>query len=494
MRKNVRELKPYSLKELVGMFKDGHPDPSGLIQELMKRGIVRCQSKNAQDGVDLSAEEQEARPDECYHFNFVGIVMSHDLVIVAYPKYFQSGEKAPDDIREPTDGELQQVLRVIKHNAGRMDDTALSDDGEQANEKLPVMLALLDLYAEFGLYSNYVEGRELNGFGPIDWNRTISNHLPILVDGRPIYAEYETRKAYRNESDFITRLHRAVLTECSKKLFDAGIDKLLSLEDVELTNEEVDELGDTETLEWHLEREHSTQFIDWKIATLDLLKRYLLDRENAVERDEIHTLGTTSFFHLWEEACKVAFGDKLNKRLDDLGLELAAGWDARKGETLQNIIPRPKWERRTQENAYVPCSVDKTLVPDTVTFAVDDEGKDVFCIYDAKYYVPSIGKKIENQPELKSVTKQFLYQSAYKNFVTDHGFDRVVNAFLAPTADGGLRELARVSFSEVMGKVEPPFSNYIHMWALPASEVFDAYLQGRRIDAGTMSAIWKNEE
>lgn len=31
------------------------------------------------------------------------------------------------------------------------------------------------------------------------------------------------------------------------------------------------------------------------------------------------------------------------------------------------------------------------------------------------------------------------------------------------------------------------------MWALPAHEVFDAYLRGERIDGGSMRAIWENE-
>lgn len=49
----------------------------------------------------------------------------------------------------------------------------------------------------------------------------------------------------------------------------------------------------------------------------------------------------------------------------------------------------------------------------------------------------------------------------------------------------------RLSASEA---IELPFSNYIHMWALPASEAFDAYLRGERIDDGLMRAIWENGE
>ena len=70
----------------------------------------------------------------------------------------------------------------------------------------------------------------------------------------------------------------------------------------------------------------------------------------------------------------------------------------------------------------------------------------------------------------------------------------MVNAFLVPTASDDLRKMARVSFPEVMGKENLPFSNYVDMWALPAYEIFDAYLQNERIDCGVMKTIWMSED
>lgn len=480
----VRELKPYSVDGLADEFGMDTRRTLHTVEELMARGIVRYRTDKSADGVDAS-DEEGAKDDERYQFSFVGIAMIGDLTIIAYPKYFREGVPSID--------ELKRVMRVLKRDAGRASVATLTDKGEQTDDKLPVMLALLELYAEYGVYSNFIEGRELNGAGTIDWNRTISNHLPILADGRPIYVEYETRKTLRNESDFITRLHRAVLTECSKQLFGVHVGDLLSLDEVELSDEEVDEFGDAEALNWRLERERGSQFVDWKIAVLDLLWRYLLNRESSAERDEIRALGTTSFFHLWEEACKTAFGDALSTKLGKLGFPLKGEWVERKRDTLLGIIESPKWERRRSDD-YVECGPVATLVPDTVTFATDDDGRRAFCIYDAKYYVPSVGGKMKRQPGLESATKQFLYQSAYEDFVLDHGFDYVVNAFLVPTASARLQELARVSFPGAIDEVEPPFSNYIHMWALPASEVFDAYLRDERIDDRLMRAIWENGE
>ncbi len=97
---------------------------------------------------------------------------------------------------------------------------------------------------------------------------------------------------------------------------------------------------------------------------------------------------------------------------------------------------------------------------------------------------------MKHQPGLESVTKQFLYQSAYKSFIETHGYDSVVNAFLVPNESQALVKLARVSFFEVMGKTDLPLSDFIDMWALPASRVFEAYLNDERIDGSEFKAIW----
>ena len=61
-----------------------------------------------------------------------------------------------------------------------------------------------------------------------------------------------------------------------------------------------------------------------------------------------------------------------------------------------------------------------------------------------------------------------------------------------PNESQALVKLARVSFSEVMGKTNLPLSDFIDMWALPASRVFEAYLNDERIDGGEFKAIWNS--
>ena len=480
----VRELKPYSLHDLARKLASDN-DVQQIVDWLMERNIIRHFDKSAATEVDASFGD-DAESEQQYQFRFVGMAIVKDNVFIVYPKYFRD--------REPDNSELKQIFQILKRDGGRANITSSVEEGRQSTDKLPIMLALLDLYSEYGEYSNYIDGLELNGGGLIDWNRTIDNHSPIVVDDEPIYVEYESRKTFRDESDFITRLHRAILTECSAELSDVGLTDLLSLEEIQLSDESVDDFGDLETLEWRLERERNVQFIDWKISILDLLAKYLRQRSINTENNEIKVFGTTSFYHLWEDACKVAFGDKLHTRLNRLGLDLDNKWKNRAHEELIKIIPHPLWER-CRNNGYDNPAPTDTLIPDTITFTRNDnDGHSTFCIYDAKYYVPSMTGKMRQQPGVESVTKQFLYQSAYRGFVKDHKFDSVYNAFLVPASSDTFFKIARVSFAKVMGWFEPPFNNYIDMWALPAYKVFNSYLRNEKFSDAEIKEIIKNED
>ena len=478
-----RELKPYSLACIADEL-DIDPDHARVvIALLLERGLLRLRKDEMPDQHD-AYDCESCHPDELYQFVYVGIIIIGDCVIVVYPKYFQD--------RMPRQSELKQLFRVLRKAANASRAYATQDDGTPIDETLPTMLALLELYGEHGVYTNFIEGREKNGPGVIDWTRTIGQYLPMVDSEQPIYIDFESRKTFRDDSDFITRLHGAALTECSTFLSEAGLMDLLSLDEVWLSDEDADQFGDVDDLSSRLDRERGAQFVDWKIAVLELLERYLLKRESLAEETSVLAVGTSNFPYLWEVACKVAFGDMLSTRLDSLGIQLENSWRRRGRDTLLQIIPRPKWER-LNNGRYSNCGEVGTLIPDTVVISSDVNNRKVFCIYDAKYYVPSRTGKIAGQPRLESVTKQFLYQSAYRTFILDHQFARVVNAFLVPSSEDASVELAQVSFPKIMDGNTPPFDDYIHMWAIPATRIFDAYLQEQPLDEMSAELIKESE-
>ena len=99
------------------------------------RGIVRYRAGGS--GGEYSGDDEEALPDELYQFRFVGLVMVRDIVIVSYPKYFRD--------YEPSDDELELIMRVLKRDGGFAISSRLDEDGERTGDRLPVMLALLEL-------------------------------------------------------------------------------------------------------------------------------------------------------------------------------------------------------------------------------------------------------------------------------------------------------------------------------------------------------------
>lgn len=188
------------------------------------------------------------------------------------------------------------------------------------------------------------------------------------------------------------------------------------------------------------------------------------------------------------EACKVAFDDALGMRLMDLGVELKKPFDAMGGIRLIDIIPRPQWTV-PGDDGEVECGDVATLIPDTVLLHHDWAGNSVFAILDAKYYTPELGANVNGVPGVGSVTKQFLYQTAYKKFVFAHGYKRVANAFLAPSAGDAIVHTGRVRFPDVIADEEAPLSNVVELYALPAGMVFDAYLAGVTLDNAELLAV-----
>lgn len=285
------------------------------------------------------------------------------------------------------------------------------------------------------------------------------------------------------------RLRRAILSEISRFLDGCGLTDLPSIGAAELTNENPTDLNETEHLQWLIDRERASQYVTWKQESLDLMRLHLFEEGAEADRGVVLQLGTTSYYHAWEVTCKAVLGDPLGYRLQKLPqITPTDGWAEHKNATLLQIIPRPIWAR-TEEM----CNAEDVdiLIPDTVTFD-DYDGRKLFCIYDAKYYVPNRHGKMVGQPGVESATKQFLYQSAYQSFIEDHGFDAVVNAFLVPTEDNGSELLASMSF---LGVISVPSggvtksSNHIYMWALPVHEVFDCHLMGRELDEDMLGAI-----
>ena len=484
----VRERSFYTPVSLARTLRIEVDDVDRYIVLLCAHGVLRLRTGDEPKEYDPLGE---SAPRGTYQFVYVGLALVESACIVVYPKYLPEIDPlCPDDA---TKAAMCQVFRVLRKSGGSYASiAAATEEGMRANDRLALMLSMLELYDEYGVYSNYVRTIADNGSGNISWERTIAANLPFVRDGRPIYFDYKTVETDPDASDFVARLHRAVLTECSRFMQGSGLTQLLALDEVWLSDSAVEDFGDADFVAYRLERERAVQFVTWKQDVIDLLVRYVHDEGMAATSDAPLCLGTSSFHHVWETACKVAFGDVLSVRLDELGIELVPPFTGMAEMRLIDVIPRPEWaasgagEERT-------CGEVATLIPDIVTVrgagGFAGAGGGTFAILDAKYYTPLLGERVGGVPGVESVTKQFLYQAAYRDFVLAHGFSRVVNAFLVPSCGDVVEHLGRVRFPGVIAAEEPPFTNEVELYALPAGAVFDSYMGGSELDAESLAEV-----
>ncbi|WP_305296960.1 LlaJI family restriction endonuclease [Parvibacter caecicola] len=450
-----------------------------LISALSDRGVLKPASISDAAESDSTDAPEPTYADGAYCVVYVGVVLAGEIVIYCVPKYIK-GSVAPS--------ELQLVFAALRRYNSDFEDAALTtpDEGVMAN-RISLILALLASYEEHGLYTHQKRIQQTNGRGLIHWPATISSHLPIITDDRPLYMEYETVTSRTSDSDFISRLHQAVLSSCSTELERCGLLDVFSLTPINLSETLLDEFGDEDTIVRKIDQELGVQFITWKQDVLKLMKLYFESARADGQQSGIMFYGTNNFHVIWEKACKAAFNDMLDIKLRDLPISLDAKWQSHKEKTLLSIIPSPKWRIRAATGKLREYNRAKTIVPDIVSISVSGKSLE-FTIYDAKYYAPTFGKKVTAAPGTDSVTKQLLYQSAYRDFIIDNKFTSVRNMFLIPTDGDEFVNKGNVSFEVVLDEGEP-FTRFVDVLLVPANLMLECYISQRCLSIDELSAV-----
>lgn len=491
----IKELSAYTTEGLKDILGVSYERAAQCIEVLTTRSVLCLRSGSDEEVFDVE-KTQSYRGK--YQFVYVGLTIVGDesatgesLTIIVYPKYMDEKEFQGNNPSAQTLAKLRQIFQVLRKSQGSYSDIAtLTESSKRFNNRIACILMIIEMYAEYGEYSNYVRTLNTNGAGNISWERTIALHQPVLQEGTPIYFDCETIASTKDDADFITRMHKCILTECSAYLRNSGVADILGLEEIELTDESLEDLGETEHLLYRLDRERAVQYVTWKQDVIDLMKRYITKEEMVIDSDEIICLGTNSFYHVWEKACKTSFGDKLDKRIGNLGFKLCGKWPSRKNETLLDIVPSPRWSKQPYDG--VIFKPQGTLIPDIVTMLHTPNGESVFSILDAKYYEPEFraNGSVCGAPGVGDVTKQVLYQQAYKDFIKANGFSRVINAFLVPFDSQGFELMGHVEFPDVFEPEEEPFVNGVDMWKLPAERIWQCYLNGEALSDDLLDRLF----
>ena len=470
----VREQKRYTQKELCNILKCNEEKIVQLIKKLKEFGVMKAvKSTDKQKNMDELLEEdieisdvEVGENDYYYVFTFVGVIVVAGRVLKCYPKYLLKGENLTT--------ELRQVIKVLeKYNSKEQIIRMFNESSESSSfNLLAVLLYLLQDYFENGTYSNTEDIIECNGSGEILWDRTINESFAIVSNNRPYYVELQTRKRVTNDFDYFKRLHECILTRVSNELKNADLLDLFEITGVDLSDEDLDDFVDKDYILYRIEKELNIQFNTRKRLILKTIYTYIDKKGSLYDMDCLSLFGTNSFNLVWEKVCADILDNQLNVPLGALKLPVPLKEGYNKKHKLIELIEKPLW-------TITEKTANDTLIPDLISICKKNNSYE-FIIFDAKYYNAHLEKGLtpSGQPGIESITKQYLYQLAYQNFIEDHEFSKVQNCFLLPTENTNIEDKGEVKL-EMFEKLG---LQNIKVRFIPASIAYDLYLAERKMN------------
>lgn len=453
----VKEEKKYSKSTLSNKISCDEEKISRILNKLLNDNIVKIVYSNNR---------------RCFKFAFVGVIIIEDIVIKSFPKY----------MKEYNFNDFKQVIKVIKKVNRNKDEFYQENDfsHEDSLNILPVLLFLIKDYFENGLYETTQEIIEINGNNEILWEKTVNNFYPIIINNRPFYTEFYTRKRVKDLDNYFRKLHETILTECFKQLEEVNLLNLFDFTKVILTDETMDDFNDNvENILEKIKIEKTNQFNTRKLKVLTAMEMYLSNKgSHFAASDCLSIYGTKSFHHIWEKVCCSVLNDMKDYSLSELNLpvELNSKYEDIKNKSLMDIIERPSWYVMGEEE---PKIAEKSLEPDLITIN-EINNKKIFFIFDAKYYNIQLEKELEldGQPGIESITKQYLYELTFREFVSLHMFDCVKNCFLFPL-DSLIVENRGTVELKILKNIE---LENIQIILLPAKKIYQLFLEDKFLD------------
>ena len=434
-----------------------------------------------------------------YSFNYVGVMVIDNYVFRCFPKYMKH------EINDRLEDCFKRLLKVIKKAA--KESPELDWGNVDANEYnfLPLAILIIEDYHAYGLYTNDYEYIEDDGDGETLWEETAIHNTPMYINGSYIYGSVLTLDVDIDEADFVQNIHKIVLSECTQKLQEQDLIDLFDISPVFLTDKRIKDIGTADYVISRLNNELKTQYNSQKQNIIKYLIKYIeneyLNADSGVSGYLKQAYyGVELFWAVWEEVCKQVFDGSINRTLSEIPLnssfKASDKYKNNANKKLAELIDKPIWfkgegekELRAESDTYKPdliCIYKKDADSDD-----DDMGNFVFAIFDAKYYYfdieaanneASINAKFTDDskhPGLGDVTKQFIYQQAYKKFVDMQKYGDFYNAFLCPF-DGDTYKFGKVKF-DLIQKMTSQSLKDIFVIRVNADEIYQKYLSNRKI-------------
>lgn len=465
----LQELKPYSFFDLQNEFHISEEELMNTLKSLSLINIVKKLSKDVSkieleelletDSLEKLNTESEGN---MYVFKYVGMLAVGNVCLLIYPKYAVS--YLNDSINNFQ--KLKQLISVIRKYQSKEQKIGFSSQVDVDNfNLLSIALELIYSYYDNGLYSSDKQIIEQNGYGEILWEKTINENTSYFSNGLPIYLDTFTVNQENNEKDYFRRLHAFILSEVCENLKD--ILRILDIDIINISSEKREYFGNSEYISYRINQELSSQFVTFKQNILNLLKKYIEEDSGKNSSTNISFVGTNSFNLVWEDVCSEVLDDCINKSIKELGLSYSK--NPKQSALLSDVIAKPKWKHNSSGNVHV---ANRTLIPDIVTI-----NGNRLSIYDAKYYKIRLDDKgVDKQPGVGDITKQYLYELAYKDFAKENNLIIDFNAFLMPTDGKEEKKVGTASIDIFYGLGDIRLHD-IDVILKPCEEMYEIYLE-----------------
>ncbi|WP_349407210.1 LlaJI family restriction endonuclease, partial [Clostridium perfringens] len=260
---------------------------------------------------------------------------------------------------------------------------------------------LLEDYIENGLYKNEVNSYELNGDGDIDWDKTIDEVDPLVINNQWVYTDLITKNSIIDTDRFITMLHAKIINQCMELLNKTGLNNILKY-NIEAIEKCIDNIEDKGYIFYEIDKEITVQFSDRKRRVLKAIKSYL-EQKSGTEENDLLLYGTRNFKWIWEVICGYIFDNEFIK-------------DGSLSKYEKYGIESPEWTIYgdgivSLDESTILKEKKNRLTPDILK-VTEYNGQKYLLILDAKYYNVIVEKgKIKGNPGIEDITKQYLYYS-----------------------------------------------------------------------------------
>ncbi|APW41390.1 hypothetical protein RS694_01710 [Rhodoferax saidenbachensis] len=330
--------------------------------------------------------------DKSFQLTFVGIVVFTNSLLFAQPKF---GDARPMG--------LQEVLRILQvyfaRSLRRRPSVDRMRDPEYGNSEVlrefDALLGLRDWYFAHGVYCR--EQAQVSDNGRPHWVKTIAKRTPLFVQGSVVYPSIiaERREGVFND---ISALQISVLWHLLDRYgfeVPASLKHAQQATGIAISHWPLPE----DQRSYHLRRLSIEQRTAFRTDTLHLFKllRETMDSRLAGAAPQLQIYGTTAFYSVWEDACRVVMQDHASP--DPASLVGTPVWWAR--DSVGSVV---KYETR-----QIP---DIILVRDSWHLIID-----------AKYYY----RFPQSHPGGQDIVKQLYYMESLRVAPAD-----VLSVFLLP--------------------------------------------------------------